>query len=498
MRYALLALLLTTSLHAATEITWQRKQLHGDFYSEGAAIGDINGDGKPDIVAGPFWWEGPAFEKKHAYYEPKIFNINGYSDNFFAYVLDFNGDKKNDILILGFPGKEARLYLNPGTQDDKPWPMSIVADVVDNESPTFTDITGDGKPEIVCSTGGKFGWFAPDWSNPTAKWPFVAVSEDMKVAKFTHGLGVGDVNGDGKLDLLEARRWWEHKDSGLWEQHNFAAGVGGGAQMFAYDFDGNGTNDVFTSLQAHRYGVAVYLQQKKTENGEQRTENGPNWKQIMLASEQPQDNDYGIVFSQPHCAALADINGDGIQDLVVGKRYWAHNGHDPDEHGPRVVYWYETKRDGKGGVDFIPHLADANSGGGTDITVGDVNGDGLPDIVSANKAGVFILTQHRAETANQESKIKNQKFYGPGLKPQFDYAKRPVPCRSPQSHPTPHRFQSRPHRRRARHRAAHRLHLRRAWPHLGARRPELPPAPQARRRQGPHHHPRRQRRRRHL
>ncbi|MBX7208407.1 MAG: FG-GAP-like repeat-containing protein [Verrucomicrobiaceae bacterium] len=407
-----LALVCAASLHAATQITWERKQLHGDFYSEGAAIGDINGDGKPDVVAGPFWWEGPAFEKKHAYYTPSIFSINGYSDNFFAYVHDFNADKKNDILILGFPGKEARLYLNPGVHDDKPWPMSIVADVVDNESPVFTDITGDGKPEIVCSTGGKFGWFAPNWEKPTEKWPFVAISEDMKVAKFTHGLGVGDVNGDGKLDLLEARRWWGHKDSGLWEQHNFAAGVGGGAQMFAYDFDGNGTNDVFTSLAAHRYGVAVYLQQKPAEGQ-------PNWKQVMLASENPADNDYGIVFSQPHAAALSDINGDGVMDIVVGKRYWAHNGHDPDEHGARVVYWYETKRDGKGGVDFIPHLADANSGVGVDVTVGDVNGDGLPDIVSANKGGVFILTQKPTDTT---AEVKPVKMYGPGLKPQTEYA----------------------------------------------------------------------------
>ena len=408
----LTALLVATSLHAATQITWERQQLHGDFYSEGAAIGDINGDGKPDIVAGPFWWEGPAFEKKHAYYEAKIFSINGYSDNFFAYVCDFNGDKKNDILVLGFPGKEARLYLNPGVYDDKPWPMSIVADVVDNESPVFTDITGDGKPEIVCSTGGKFGWFAPNWDKPTEKWPFVAVSEDMKVAKFTHGLGVGDVNGDGKLDLLEARRWWEHKDSGLWEQHNFAAGVGGGAQMFAYDFDGNGTNDVFTALAAHRYGVAVYLQNKPAPNQ-------PTWKQVMLASENPADNDYGIVFSQPHAAALADINGDGIKDIVVGKRYWAHNGHDPDERGARVVYWYETKRDGKGGVDFIPHLVDTVSSVGVDVTVGDVNGDGLPDIVSANKSGVFILTQKRSDAT---AEVKPVKMYGPGLKPQTEYA----------------------------------------------------------------------------
>ena len=125
MKTVLFALLAASSLHAATQITWKRQQLHGDFYSEGAAIGDINGDGKPDVVAGPFWWEGPTFEKKHAYYEPKIFSINGYSDNFFAYVHDFDADKRNDILILGFPGKEARLYLNPGTHDDKPWPCPL-------------------------------------------------------------------------------------------------------------------------------------------------------------------------------------------------------------------------------------------------------------------------------------------------------------------------------------------------------------------------------------
>ncbi|MBN8419069.1 MAG: VCBS repeat-containing protein [Verrucomicrobia bacterium] len=418
-RLLLLAFAAATTVHAATQITWKRQQLHGDFYSEGAAIGDINGDGKLDVVAGPFWWEGPAFEKKHAYYEPKIFSINGYSDNFFAYVQDFNADQKNDILILGFPGKEARLYLNPGTHDDKPWPMHIVADVVDNESPVFTDITGDGKPEIVCSTAGKFGWFAPNWEKPTEKWPFVAVTEDVKVAKFTHGLGVGDVNGDGKMDLLEARRWWEAPGETIsgqgaaWTQHNFAAGIGGGAQMFAYDFDGNGTNDVFTSLAAHRYGVAVYLQNKPAPDK-------PMWQRIMLASEQPQDNDYGIVFSQPHAAYLADMDGDGVKDIVTGKRYWAHNGHDPDERGHRVIYWYQTKRDGKGGVDFVPHLLDAESGVGVDVQVGDVNGDKLPDIVVGNKAGVFILTQERRETT---ADLTPKKMYGPALMPQKEYAK---------------------------------------------------------------------------
>ncbi len=413
----LLALTSASLLQAETLITWKRVQLADQFYAEGASHADVNKDGHTDIISGPFWYQGPDWQKKHAFYEPKVFNIVGYSDNFFSYPQDFNGDGWLDILVLGFPGKEARLYLNPGQfETDTPWPMHIVADVVDNESPVFTDITGDGKPEIVCSTGGRFGWFAPNWDKPTEKWPFVAVTDDLKVAKFTHGLGVGDVNGDGRMDLLEARRWWEAGDGPNWKQHNFAAGLGGGAQMFAYDFDGDGRNDVATALSAHRYGVAVFMNRAGND--------GAQWDKRTLVGEQPWENDYGIVFSQPHAMALVDVDGDGVKDLVTGKRYWAHNGKgDPDEHGARVVYWFQTKRDGKGGVEFIPHLVDAESGVGTDVQVGDVNGDKLPDIVVGNKAGVYVLLQERREvSASVAQQMQPKKLYGPsGLVPQKDY-----------------------------------------------------------------------------
>jgi len=412
----LLGLLSASLLQAETLISWKRVQLTDKFYAEGANHADINKDGHTDILSGPFWYEGPDWQKKHAFYEPKEFNIVGYSDNFFCYPHDFNADGWLDILVLGFPGKEARLYLNPDKFDqDTPWAMHIVADVVDNESPVFTDITGDGKPEIVCSTGGRFGWFAPDWSKPTEKWPFVAVTGDMKVAKFTHGLGVGDVNGDGKMDLLEARRWWEAGDGPNWKQHNFAAGVGGGAQMFAYDFDGDGRNDVATALAAHRYGVVVFLNRAGDE--------GAQWDKRTLVGEQPWENDYGIVFSQPHAMHLVDMDGDGVKDLITGKRYWAHNGKgDPDESGPRVIYWFQTKRDGKGGVEFIPHLVDAESGVGTDVQVGDVNGDKLPDILVGNKAGLYVLLQERKEvSADHAAQMSPKKMYGPGLMSQKDY-----------------------------------------------------------------------------
>jgi len=91
---------------------------------------------------------------------------------------------------------------------------------------------------------------------------------------------------------------------------------------------------------------------------------------------------------------LADINGDGIKDFVVGKRFWAHGpGGDADPGAPAVVYWIEIKRPEKGKVEFVPHLIDADSGVGTQFAVADMNGDGKLDVIVSNKKGVYVLLQ---------------------------------------------------------------------------------------------------------
>ena len=130
---------------------WQTRRIHDKFYAEGASAGDLDSDGHADIIAGPLCFLGPAFTDSINIAEPREFPVDTYSDQFFSHVIDANGDGASDVLVLGFPGKSARLYVNPGpTAMDQPWVMKEIADIVDNESPAIVDLLPGGLPEIVC------------------------------------------------------------------------------------------------------------------------------------------------------------------------------------------------------------------------------------------------------------------------------------------------------------------------------------------------------------
>ena len=99
----------------------------------------------------------------------------------------------------------------------------------------------------------------------------------------------------------------------------------------------------------------------------------------------------GVAFSQHHSMALGDFNADGLMDFVTGKRWWAHGGGDPGADQPSVLYWFELRRSETHGVEFIPHLVDTDSGVGTQVAVGDLDGDEKTDIGVGNKKGVYIF-----------------------------------------------------------------------------------------------------------
>jgi len=252
------------------------------------------------------------------------------------------------------------------------------------EGATAADINRDGRADIV---SGPYWYAGPDFTERSEY--YEAEAYDIKgYSKFNHGLGIGDINNDGRADLLEKNGWWEQPATlaeAEWAFHAVPFSKAGSSQMYAYDLDDDGDNDVITCQAAHGYGLVWF--ENQVDNGVR------NFKAHPIMDEKPGDNDYGVVFSQLHALEMADIDRDGIDDIVTGKRFWAHGGRDPGGHDPAVSYWFKTVRE-EGKVRFIPYPIDGNSGVGTQVIVSDLNGDSWLDIVVGNKKGTFALLHH--------------------------------------------------------------------------------------------------------
>ncbi len=364
---------------------FERRVLSTEFFSEGAAAADFDQDGHIDVASGPWLYRGPDFSTKLELYPAVAFDPAGYSDNFFAWASDLDSDGWLDILMVGFPGAKAEWFKNPGPTDG-PWTRHLVLDGVDGESPQFVDLTGDGKAELICAHGGRMGWASPDGADPTAPWIWQAATADMKFQRFTHGLGIGDIDGDGRADLFERTGWWRQLETpgAEFERHAFAFGDRqGGAQMFAYDVDGDGDNDVITSLAAHGFGLSWFEQQR-------------DGAAITFVEHSIMDNDpRELCFAELHALDLVDVDGDGLKDIATGKRWWSHGAQgDPTPGSPAVVAWFRLTR-GASGAQYTAMLADDNSGVGTQLSSADVDGDGAVDFVIGCKRGTFVLYQRK-------------------------------------------------------------------------------------------------------
>lgn len=402
----LLAAMVVMQADGATDGRFRKVTLTDKYYCDGAATGDFNRDGKIDLVAGPFWYEGPDFSKRHVIWPQEPFGLDeGASNSMGSFVGDFDSDGWPDVLVLGrvrFPEgykpmgwekvvvHDAFWYRNPGAAARDPWTRHFVFPRVMGESPRLLDMDGDGKPELLTLWDNRFGLLHPNWKRPADPWIFQPVTREKEFRVYYHGTGAGDIDGDGRPDLVLNEGWWlQPRDaSATWEEHAFRfSKARGGAQILVYDVDGDGLADAVSSLDGHGWGLSWF--QQVNDAGSR------SFREHRIMGDRSEEARFGVAFSQVHALAAGDIDGDGLTDVVTGKRWWAHGSHgDIEPEGAPVIYWFRLLRE-NGSAHFEPHLIDDQSGTGGQIVVEDVTGDGIADIVTASKKGVFVFEGKR-------------------------------------------------------------------------------------------------------
>ena len=350
-----------------------RKCLIADERYETAGIFDVDGDGVADIVSGAWWYQGPAFKRRH--YIGEVAAFDEWFDDFSTIALDVNGDGRLDFVTGGYWGDTLRWRENPG-DPEKEWPEHIIAHTGPVETTRAWDVDADGILEIVPNTPRDslsiYKLQTDERGAGTGSFQRFPVREERQ----RHGLGCGDIAGNGRMDIVLNNGWLEaparpFAEPWIWHS-DFELFHRSSVPILVVDVNGDSVNDLIVGA-AHDYGLDWWEQQRSA--GSRR------WLRHPI---DPFNAQY-------HDLMWIDIDGDGTRELVTGKRYRAHNGNDPGGGDDIGTYYFKWTGESfaKQVIDFGPPRV--GTGIGNHMAMADLTGNGLPDLVAPGKDGLYIF-----------------------------------------------------------------------------------------------------------
>jgi hypothetical protein len=356
----------------------------GTDHAEGITTVDMNGDGKPDILSGAYWYENPGPNggewKRHQYRKVEI--VGEFVSDCGEWAVDVNHDGAPDVVTVGWMTDGVWRYENP-KKDGVMWQRHMITHSVETEGGWMADINGDAKPDLALAHYGRSGIIWIDFAGPEPK-VHRAGGHDQD----GHGVGMADVDGDGKVDILTPHGWFKNIDANQdkWDWKGDWDLEESGFPIIGYDVNNDGKTDIIYG-RGHSYGIYWLEQQGDASNR--------RWVKHTIDES----------FSQVHVLKLVDLDGDGEQELLAGKRYRGHNGSDPGSYDPLVIYYYKIDRK-TGEFTRYPISLNGTAGAGTQFIVEDLDGDGDLDIATAGKTGVHFFENLKVNHIPKEQREK--------------------------------------------------------------------------------------------
>ncbi|MBN2450982.1 MAG: VCBS repeat-containing protein [Lentisphaeria bacterium] len=357
-------------------LKWRRAWVSDETF-EAAGVFDVDGDGVLDIASGAFWYQGPDFRGKH--FMGPVMASGEYYDDFSTLPLDVNGDGRLDIVTGGWWGNTLRWRENPA-DPTKPWTEHVIGETGNVETARAWDIDGCGVPEILANTPGRQD--VSVFKLRTQDGRGTGVFERLVVHRFPdgqrqgHGLGCGDIAGNGRMDIVLAGGWLEcpvrpWTEAWTWHPEIRLDWHGASVPILVVDVNGDGLNDLIVG-NGHGYGLTWY---------EQRRQGGS--RQWLAHPIDPFNAQY-------HDMLWVDIDGDGACELVTGKRHRAHCGHEAGEWDDLGVYYFKWTGSGfaKQIIDYGP--IGEGKGCGIQFALADLRGTGRLDLVAPGKDGLYV------------------------------------------------------------------------------------------------------------